>query len=149
MTRPKRRVNGDGSLTQRGDGRWMARYYAWTSSGTRKRITIYGKTRQEAAERMREAQERNRQGIPVPDHTWKLGDWLDYWLENVVAANRRPATHALYETTVRLYLKPALGRYPLSRLSATRVQTFLTGQLAAGHSIRKVQVMKSVLSSAL
>jgi integrase len=127
----------------------MGRYYAWTSVGTRKRITIYGKTRQEAADKMREAQERNRQGIPVPDRAWKLGDWLDYWLEHVVAANRRPATQALYEVTVRLYLKPALGRYPLSRLSASRVQTFLTGQLAAGHSIRKVQVMKSVLSSAL
>lgn len=98
---------------------------------------------------VREAQERNRQGIPVPDRAWKLGDWLDYWLENVVAANRRPATHAVYETTVRLYLKPALGRYPLTRLSATRVQTFLMGQLAAGHSIRKVHIMKAVLSSAL
>ena len=150
MSRPaRRRVNGDGSLTKRADGRWMGRYYAWTSAGTRKRITIYGKTRQEAAEKMREAQERNRQGIPVPDRAWKLGDWLDYWLDHVVVANRRPATHALYETTVRLYLKPALGRYPLSRLSASRVQTFLTGQLAAGHSIRKVQVMKTVLSSAL
>lgn len=43
----------------------------------------------------------------------------------------------------------ALGRYPLARLSVARVQTFLTGQLADGHSIRRVQVMKTVLSSAL
>jgi integrase len=35
------------------------------------------------------------------------------------------------------------------RFLLPRVQTFLTGQLAAGHSIRKVQVMKTVLSSAL
>jgi integrase len=150
MPRPaRRRVNGDGSLTKRADGRWMGRYYAWTSAGTRKRITIYGKTRQEAADKLREAQERNRQGIPVPDRAWKLGDWLDYWLEHVVAANRRPATHALYETTVRLYLKPVLGHYPLSRLSATHVQSFLAARLASGHSIRKVQVMRTVLSSAL
>ena len=146
---PRRRVNGDGSLTRRADGRWMGRYYAWTSAGTRKRVTIYGKTRQETATKMREAQERNRQGIPVPDRAWKLGDWLDYWLENVVAINRRPTTYALYETIIRLYLRPGLGSCPLARLSAARVQTFLTGQLAAGHSIRKVQVMKTVLSSAL
>ena len=38
MPRPaRRRVNGDGSLTKRADGRWMGRYYAWTSAGTRKR----------------------------------------------------------------------------------------------------------------
>jgi hypothetical protein len=67
MTRPaRRRVNGDGSLTKRADGRWMGRYYAWTSAGTRKRVTVYGATRQEAADKMREAQERNRQGVPVP-----------------------------------------------------------------------------------
>jgi len=144
-----RRVNGDGSITKRADGRWMGRYYAWTSAGTRKRVTVYGHTRQEAADRMREAQERNRQGIPVPDRAWKLGDWLDYWLANVVVANRRPATYMLYETTVRTYLKPALGTVPLTRLSASRVQTFLNEQLAAGRSIRRVQVMRTVLSSAL
>jgi len=127
----------------------MGRYYAWTSAGTRKRITVYGQTRQEAADRMREAQERNRQGIPVPDRAWKLADWLDYWLENVIAANRRPATHRLYEMTVRLYLKPQLGRYSLTRLSASRVQAFLNEQLSAGRSVRQVQVMKTVLSSAL
>ena len=149
MSRPQRRVNGDGSVTRRSDGRWMGRYYAWTSAGTRKRITVYGKTRQEAATNMRAAQERNRQGIPVPDRSWKLSEWLDYWLENVVAANRQPATYSLYEATVRLYLKPALGTAPLTRLSATRVQAFLNSQLAAGQSIRRVQIMRTVLSSAL
>ena len=150
MTRPaRRRVNGDGSIIRRADGRWMGRYYAWTSAGTRKRITIYGKSRQETADKMREAQQRNRHGIPVPDRTWKLGDWLDHWLEQVVAPNRRPATYTLYETTVRLYLKPSLGRYSLARLSAARVQAFLTGQIAAGKSVRNVQIMRTVLSSAL
>ena len=96
-----------------------------------------------------EAQELNSQGIPVPDRSWKLGDWLDYWLEHVVAPNRRPATYALYEMIARLYLKPALGTAPLARLSAARVQAFLNGQLAAGQSIRQVQVMRTVLSSAL
>jgi len=145
----RRRANGDGSLTQRADGRWMGRYYAWTSTGARKRVAVYGKTRQEAADRMREAQARNRQGIPVPDRNWKLGEWLDYWLEHVVAPNRRPATYELYEMTVRLYLKPAFGTTPLARLSASRVQSLLNGQLAAGRSVRQVQVMRTVLSSAL
>jgi integrase len=51
--------------------------------------------------------------------------------------------------TVRLYLKPALGTVPLTRLSAARVQAFLNGQLTAGQSIRQVQVTRTVLSSAL
>ena len=149
MTRAGRRLNGEGSVTRRADGRWMGRFYAWTSTGTRKRITVYGRTRKEATEKMREAQEHNRQGIPVPDTAWKLGDWLDHWLEHVVSLNRRPATYRLYEMTVRLYLKPGLGSSALTRLSASRVQAFFNGQLAAGRSIRTVQVMKTVLSSAL
>lgn len=50
----------------------MARYFAWTSAGARKRITIYGRTRQEAADRMREAQERNRRAFRSPTG---LGSW--------------------------------------------------------------------------
>ncbi len=33
----------------------MGRSYAWTSAGTRKRITVYGRTRQEVADKMLEA----------------------------------------------------------------------------------------------
>src|ERR1700684_1092180 len=127
----RRRVNGEGSITRRADGRWMGRFYAWTSSGTVKRMTVYGTTREQVTAKMHDAQLRNRQGVPAPDRAWKLGEWLDHWLEHV-AANRRPATYALYEITTRLYLKPALGGITLTRLSATRVQTFFNGQLAAG-----------------
>jgi Phage integrase, N-terminal SAM-like domain len=47
-------------------------------------------------------------------------EWLAYWLENVVLPNRRPATYRLYEMTIRLYLKPGLGKSPPTRLSASR-----------------------------
>ena len=43
--------------------------------------------------------------------------YLQYWLEHVVKNNRRPATYALYETNIRLYLIPGLGKRQLSRLS--------------------------------
>jgi integrase len=42
-----------------------------------------------------------------------------------------------------------MGQYSLTRLSASRVQAFLNEQLVAGRSVRLVQVMKTVLSSAL
>ncbi len=35
--------------------------------------------------------------------------YLEYWLENIVKRNRRPATYNLYEMIVRLYLIPGLG----------------------------------------
>ncbi len=145
----RRKANGDGSIVRRNDGRWMGRFYAWTTAGTRKRVTVYGRTRQEAADKLREAQQQNRSGVPFPDRAWKLADWLDYWLDNVVRVNRRPATWQLYEMMIRLYLKPGLGSVSLTRLSVAKAQAFFNGQLAAGQSVRNVQVMRTVLSSAL
>src|ERR1700761_3358923 len=52
----------------------------------------------------------------VAAQSWKLGPYLEYWLEHVVKPPRRPAPYALYEITVRLHLAPALGKYPLKRL---------------------------------
>jgi integrase len=75
--------------------------------------------------------------------------YLEYWLENVVKRNRRPATYNLYEMMVRLYLIPGLGNRRLTSLSVPVVQQFLNHRLEKGDSIRKVQVMRTVLSAAL
>jgi hypothetical protein len=59
--RPRRRGNGEGSIFRRKDGRWVAQYTVETSSrepdGTQSyaRKSIYGKTRREVAERLKEA----------------------------------------------------------------------------------------------
>ena len=90
-----------------------------------------------------------RAGVPVPDEAWKLGLYLEYWLENFVKHNRRPATYNLYEMIVRLYLIPGLGTQRLTSLSVPVVQRFLNQRLAKGDSVRKVQVMRTVLSAAL
>ena len=98
---------------------------------------------------MRKAQEDARAGMPVPDEVWKLGPYLEYWLENFVKRNRRPATYNLYEMNIRLYLIPGLGNQKLTTLSVATVQRFLNQRLEKGDSVRKVQVMRTVLSAAL
>jgi len=112
-------------------------------------VYVYGRTRDEAHERLVQEQSRAGRGIPVPAQSWKLGPYLDYWLEHVIKPTRRPATYALYEMTIRLYLMPELGKYQLKRLSVPVVQAFLNRQLRAGRSIRNVQIMRQVLSAAL
>jgi len=148
-SRKRRRINGDGSVYKRGDGYWVGAFYARTTSGARKRVVVYGKTLDEARDKLGKAQQQARAGIPVPDESWKLGAYLEYWLEHIVKRNRRPATYALYESITRLYLIPGLGRKSLVRLSVPAVQLFLNQRIEAGDSIRKVQVMRSVLSAAL
>src|SRR5215472_9991677 len=96
----RRRVNGDGSVYKRQDGYWVGAFYARTTSGARKRVVVYGKTRDEARHKLGEAQQSARSGMPVPDQSWKLGPYLQYWLDNIVKHSRRPATYALYEINI-------------------------------------------------
>jgi integrase len=146
----RRRVNGDGTISgPRKDGRYVGAFYAPTTAGTRKRVYVYGRTREEARERLLEEQAKVQQGIPVAARSWKLGEYLDYWLENVVKPTKRPATYALYGINVRVHLKPGLGKHQLKRLSVPIVQAFLNAKLRDGQSVRSVQILRQILSAAL
>ncbi|HTX80842.1 MAG TPA: site-specific integrase [Streptosporangiaceae bacterium] len=145
----RRRINGDGSVYRRKDGYWAGAFYARTTAGRRKRVVVYGKTLQEARDKLLKAMQQARAGIPVPDQAWRLDLYLEYWLENIVKRNRRPATYNLYEMIVRIYLIPGLGNRRLTSLSVPVVQEFLNQRLEKGDSVRKVQVMRTVLSAAL
>src|SRR5215467_12861714 len=121
-TRKRRRVNGDGSVYKRQqDGYWVGAFYARTTSGARKRVVVYGKTLDEVRDKLGKAQQQARAGVPVPDEPWRLGPYLEYWLENFVKRNRRPATYNLYEMNIRLYLIPGLGNQKLTTLSVATV----------------------------
>ena len=144
------RPNGEGTISgPRKDGRYVGAFYALTTAGMRKRVYVYGRTREEAHERLVEEQAKAGRGIPVPATSWKLGPYLQYWLENVVKPTRRPATYALYETNIRLHIAPGLGKYQLKRLSVPIVQAFLDGKIRSGQSVRNVQIMRQILSAAL
>src|SRR5258708_12453665 len=146
----RRRHNGEGTISgPRKDGRYVAAFYAPTTAGTYKRVCVYGQTWDQAHDGLVEEQSKAVRGIPVAAESWKLGPYLDRWLENVVKPTRRAATYANYETYTRLYLKPGLGHHRLRRLSVADVQRFLNAKLADGQSVRNVQLMRQVLSAAL
>lgn len=144
-----RNANGEGSIYKRKDGRWEAAKYLQTVSGRSKRLRVYGETKTEAREKLAAAVARALHGTPIPDKVWKVGDYLDYWLENVVRANRRLTTYSRYEVAVRLHLKPDLGTYSFDRLSVPVVQFFLNHKLESGASVRNAHIMREVLSATL
>lgn len=147
--RKQHRANGEGTIYQRKDGRWEAAAYVLTTDGTEKRQRLYGRTREEVHSELVRLLDQSRRGIPVPDSPWKVGEYLDYWLEQVAKPSVRPTTYAKYEQAVRLYLKPGLGRQRLDRMSVKAVQGFLNRRLQAGDSISKVQIDRMVLGVAV
>lgn len=70
---PKKRGNNEGSITKRSDGRWMARVTVGRDpeTGQLKRVSFYGKTRQEVADAMSKALSDKSRGFvkPIPPRT--------------------------------------------------------------------------------
>ena len=64
--------------------------------GTTKRVYVYGRTYDEARQNLIPERAKVASGIPVPAKSWRLGPYLDYWLEHMVRPTRRPATVSLY-----------------------------------------------------
>ncbi|WLQ34919.1 tyrosine-type recombinase/integrase [Streptomyces castrisilvae] len=121
----KRRPNGGGTVTRRKDGRYQGAAYVTNTDGHRVRKFVYGSTYDEAAEKLGKLQEQERNGVPVPSRTWSLGEWLAYWLEHIVKPNREHNTYVKYESKVRLYLAPHLGKKPLVRLTPAQLRSFM------------------------
>ena len=145
----KRRPNGAGSITRRPDGTYEGRVYVTTTEGLRKRVSRYGKTYDEVAEKIAKLLELESKGVPTPDKTWKIGPFLTYWLDEVIKPLRRPKTYDKYESMVRLYLTPKLGKKAITRLNVKDVRTFLRQIRAEGAGESTVQECMKVLRNAL
>lgn len=112
-----RRSPGEGTLTQRKDGRWQA---ALQIDGTRR--TVYGRTRSEASAKMDTLKRQAAKAGTLPDPGKRtVNDLLDAWLE-VKAPTVRPRTLADYHDVCDRYLRPALGKTRLNRLTPDRIQ---------------------------
>lgn len=96
------------------------------AAGTFKRVRVYDKTRDEARQNLTKLVEQSDQGIPIASQSWTVAGYLNYWLEHIVKAERRPKTYQGYEGVVRLHLIPGLGKKRLSKLSAQDVRVFIT-----------------------
>src|SRR5262245_1418244 len=106
------RSHGEGSISQRKDGRWQA---ALMVAGRRQ--TVYGRTRQEVPDKLRHIQgTAQQQGqLPTPGRL-TLIDYLQQWLDQATP-RLRAKTHLDYEILTRLHVAPFIGNTPLSKLT--------------------------------
>lgn len=144
-----RRVRGSGGVYRRKDGRWEAKAYFQTVDGAARRLHLYGKTAKEASDKLTAYLAKASQGIPIPDRAWSINDYLDYYLRDIAPGKLRPKTLELYESVIRVHLKPMLAGQSLTRLSVTTLQRLLNDQLVKGKSLRTVRLIRTVLSAAL
>jgi integrase len=148
-TSPRQRVraNGEGTVSERKDGRWEARYFV-REDGQWRRRSLYGKTKAEASRKLREALRNRGQGVPTPRGSATVGDFLAAWLDGVEPSLKLQSRRR-YRQVVAQYLIPALGRRKLVDLSPEDLQAFYAERLAAGLSPATVRLAHFVLHRAL
>lgn len=117
------RANGEGSIFPYRNG-YAA--YAWviTPEGRRRKKWVYGKTRDAVHTKWIKLLQDAGHG-PIATKTPTLGEYLDYWLREIVTPNLAPKTVDNYHRFVRLYIRPALGGKNLARLSSRDVQEWI------------------------
>jgi integrase len=124
----KKRANGEGTIYQRGDGRWEGAGYVQAADGTSRRVRVYGATRKQAADKLTEKLADSHHGRPAPvDPSMTVGDYLTRWLTTVAVHRVRSTTYANYDTYIRTFLIPGLGRLRLAGLTVADVRGFLDG----------------------
>ncbi len=123
MTAKRARANGEGSIFPYRNG-YAAYVWVTKPDGRRTRKYVYGQSREAVHDKWIALQARAAVG-PMTTRMQTLGDYLAYWLREVIEPNLSPATWATYDYVARRYLVPGLGKKRLDRLQARDVQIWL------------------------
>ena len=145
VTHMGRRANGEGTVYQRKDGRWVASITL--ENGKRK--SIYCKTQKEAVKAAREANQQKDQGILLAGEDQTLSDFLTVWLHDIVKNNVRERTYGRYREVVTLHIVPALGKTKLQKLTPQQLQLLYNQKLEEGYAPQTVKHIHRVLHKAL
>ncbi|WP_405992148.1 tyrosine-type recombinase/integrase [Streptomyces sp. NBC_00986] len=149
----KKRPNGGGTISKRADGRYMGRAYVTDTDGNRTRKTVYGATWDETDEKLGKLQDQERNGVPVPSRSWSLGEWLAYWLEHIVEPDSEHNTYVKYESKVRLYLVPHLGKKSLVKLTPAQLRALMAtlkrNKVPAPTRFEVLRVLRNALNRAI
>ena len=120
-----RAAQGGGTIRQRKDGRWEARYTTGRDPGTGKQVqrSIYGATQQEVRKKLAQLTAAIDAGTYKEPCKMTVGQWLDIWQQDYLGGVK-PSTAFLYGEQIRLHIKPALGAIKLESLNTHSIQGF-------------------------
>ena len=144
----QRRQSGEGSLTLRNDGRWMARFTVTLPTGERKRQHIVLKDKEEVMRRMLQEMQSASQGIAVNHEGRTVAVWLDYWIREVHPRNVKDSTLEQHCRHVAVITRD-IGTILLSNLSPLHVRQMMDKWEKRGMGRRQQQIGRNVLSAAL
>ncbi len=120
------------NIYKRKDGRWEGRYIRlYDNQGKPKYGYVYARTYNEVKQLLINKKASNSALEIFHPSNLKYEDLLDEWLR-YSRINVKESTYARYTHLINTHIKPLLGKYPVSKISAQLVEAFLDGQLNRG-----------------
>jgi integrase len=146
----KRRGRGEGSIYQRADGLYVSSVsLGYDGTGKRRRKTVYGRTKVEVQEKLRQVQTDAANGRVLDSENITLGTFLGRWLETTAKPKLKPTTVLRYDQLIAGHLIPHLGGVRLGKLSVAHVEHLYAAMAAAGASADARHKAGVVLGTAL
>jgi integrase len=146
----KRRGRGEGAIYQRADGLWAGSVSLGLSEdGRRRRKVVYGATKGEVQEGLRQLQIDHSLGRLTDATRFTVGDFLTLWLETIARVKVSPCTYDRYKLVVERQLKPHLAGVRLDKLTGAVVSMLDAKLERAGASTRTRQMTLTVLHGAM
>lgn len=150
--RTGKRGAGEGTFRKREDGRWEARFrYTDAATGEERRGSTYGKTRAEAAAKMKEKVERAEGGAPVADSRATFAAYLETWIAGALAvSDRKESTKVLYAGLGRKHLGASdFGKITLDKLRPVDVEKLILSMREKDLSASTIRQTYTILRAAL
>lgn len=134
-----RNAQGGGTIRQRADGLWEARFTLGRDPGTGKQIqkSIYGKTQKEVRQKLQQTTTAIDEGTYVAPSKLTVEQWLHTWLDDF-CVDVKPRTLDKYRSTVKVRLIPHLGKIKLCDLSTHHIQHVYNGFLRGSDGFRQM-----------
>jgi len=133
-----RAASGSGTIRQRADGTWEARFVVGHDPGTGKAIrkSVYAKTQKEVRQKLAQAVAAVDSRAYREPCKMTLGEWLDIWADTYLTGVK-PRTVKIYKDDIRLHIKPYLAAIKLDELDTHTVQQYFNTLLTNGKKVRK------------
>ena len=130
-----KKSNNEGSIRQRSNGTWEGRYSdGFDAAGKQIQRSVYGKTKQEVAEKLHTIFYQKQQGIYVTPTDCLVKDWMLDWLHNYAHIVVRPSTYICYEGYIYNHIIPCIGEIPIQKLTPPLVQNFYNDRYQNGRT---------------
>ena len=145
-----RAAQGAGTIRQRKDGRWEARYTVGRDPGTGKQVqrSVYGATQQEVRKKLAQLTAALDNGDYFQPANMTLARWVEIWLQEYTS-DKKYLTVKHYTAQCKAHIVPGLGAVKLAELTTPQIQAFYNGLLRGGMAPKSVRNIHGILTKCL